>query len=319
MSTIVSVDLGGTWLRIRHGHTTARLPSPSALRQPDTSPDDLLQQLVDTLDRHVPQGAAANISCGAALDEQNGIALGSGPLWGGAPTGEIPLLHVLSSRRPDVRWRLVNDVTAGLASFALRFARPTDRHIAYLTISSGIAARTALLTERTIPVDHRGLQGEVGHLRASSSAPEAVRTLRCACGGIGHVSSISSGPAVQAVAHALDIRYDVDTFAASLATDDADATRLLRTVVEPIAELIRTMLALDPRLDRIGIGGGVAEGLCEFYRRELEGQLVETRSYADSLTSERVAEIIYLCKPGDIDTLAGADAIADGYLRVTKI
>ncbi|MGB2721312.1 MAG: ROK family protein [Rhodococcus sp. (in: high G+C Gram-positive bacteria)] len=319
MSTTVSVDLGGTWLRIRRGDGIERLPSPSAIRQPGTSADDLLRQLVDTLDLHVPQGAAANISCGAALDEQNGVALGSGPLWGGAPTGEIPLLHILSSRRPDVRWRLVNDVTAGLASFALGFARPTDRHVAYLTISSGIASRTALLTERTIPVDHRGLQGEVGHLRASTSAPEAVRTLPCACGGIGHVSSISSGPAVQAVADVLDIRYDVDTFASSLAAGDRDSSRLLRTVVEPIAELIRTMITLDPRLDRIGIGGGVAEGLWEFYERELTGQLAETRSYADSLTPERVADIIHLCRPGDIDTLAGADAIADGFLRVTKL
>ncbi|OZC79084.1 hypothetical protein CH274_16745 [Rhodococcus sp. 06-418-5] len=318
MNTTVSVDLGGTWLRIRHGGATERLPSPSSIRQPGTPSDELLEQLVDTLDLHVPQGAAANISCGAALDEQNGVALGSGPLWGGAPTGEIPLLDVLTSRRPDVRWRLVNDVTAGLASFALGFARPTDRHIAYLTISSGIAARTAVLTDRTIPVDHRGLQGEIGHLRATSSAPEAVRTLPCACGGIGHVSSISSGPGVEAVAEVLGIGYDVDTFAASLTAGHVDAVRLLRIVVEPIAELIRTMITLDPRLDRIGIGGGVAEGLCEFYGRELEEQLAETRSYADSLTSERVTEIIHLCKPGDIDTLAGADAIADGYLRATK-
>ncbi|MDV8023772.1 ROK family protein [Rhodococcus sp. IEGM 1330] len=319
MTAAVSVDLGGTWLRIRSGDVIERVPSPSALRQPGVAADNLLQQLMDTLDRHAPHGAAVNISCGAALDEQNGVALGSGPLWGGAPTGEIPLLSMLSSRRPDVHWRLVNDVTAGLASFALGFARPTDRHIAYFTISSGIAARTAILTDRSIPVDHRGLQGEVGHLRASTSAPEAVRTLPCACGGIGHVSSISSGPAVQAVADVLEIRYDVDTFASSLAAGDPDSSRLLRTVVEPIAELIRTMIALDPRLDRIGIGGGVAEGLWEFYERELTGQLAETRSYADSLTPERVADIIHLCRPGDIDTLAGADAIADGFLRVTKI
>ncbi|WP_037159505.1 ROK family protein [Rhodococcoides fascians] len=319
MTDTVSVDLGGTWLRIRVGTSVERFPAPSVLQQPGLSVDRLLQQLVDTLDVHVPQGAAVNMSCGAALDEQKGVALGSGPLWGGAPSGEIPLLHHLSSRRPDVRWTLVNDVTAGLASYARGFARPTDRHLAYLTISSGIAVRTAYLAEKIIPVDHRGLQGEVGHVRAVSSAPPAVLQLPCACGGVGHISSISSGPGVAAVARSLGIDYDVDSFAPSLARGSRDSAQLLTVVVEPIAELIRTMITLEPRLDRIGIGGGVAEGLAEFYERELTAQLADSRSYADSLTPDRVRELIHVCTPGDVDTLAGSDAIADGYLRVTKI
>jgi predicted NBD/HSP70 family sugar kinase len=120
------------------------------------------------------------------------------------------------------------------------------------------------------------------------------------------------------VASVLDIRYDVDTFPDSLAAGDADAARLLRIVVEPIAELIRTMITLDPRLDRIGIGGGVAEGLFDVYERELTTRLAETRSYADTLTPDRISDIVHLCRPGDIDTLDGADANADGYLRITK-
>ncbi|OZE78060.1 hypothetical protein CH304_22480 [Rhodococcus sp. 15-649-1-2] len=319
MTDTVSVDLGGTWLRIRAGSAIERFPAPSVLQQPGLSVDRLLQQLVDTLDVHVPHGARVNMSCGAALDEQKGVALGSGPLWGGAPSREIPLLHMLSSRRPDVRWTLVNDVTAGLASYAQGFARPTDRHLAYITISSGIAVRTAYLAEKVVPVDHRGLQGEVGHVRAVSSAPPAVLQLPCACGGVGHISSMSSGPGVAAVAQVLGIDYEERSFASSLAEGIDDLARLLTVVVEPIAELIRTMITLDPRLDRIGIGGGVAEGLVGFYERELIAQLAGSRSYADSLTSDRVREIIHVCAPGDIDTLSGADAIADGYLRVTKI
>lgn len=81
MTDTVSVDLGGTWLRIRSGERTERLPSPSVLRQPSATPDQLLRELIETLDRYLPPGAAVNMACGAALDEQKGVAHGSGPLW----------------------------------------------------------------------------------------------------------------------------------------------------------------------------------------------------------------------------------------------
>ncbi|ATI31106.1 hypothetical protein CPI83_02980 [Rhodococcus sp. H-CA8f] len=320
MTDTVSVDLGGTWLRIRSGERTERLPSPSVLRQPSATPDQLLRELIETLDRYLPPGAAVNMACGAALDEQKGVAHGSGPLWGGTPAGEIPLLRLLESHRPDVRWTLVNDVTAGLASFARGFTRPTDRRIAYLTISSGIALRIADAREGVIPVDALGLQGEVGHLRAVTSGPDTVRQLPCACGGIGHVAAISSGSALAAVASALELPYDRDSFGPALESGAPGASLLLSVVVEPIAELVRTMIALDPRLDRIGIGGGLAEGLSEMYERELCSQLASVRSYADtSLTPERIHRTIYLCRPHDIDTLSGADDIAAGRLRVSKL
>lgn len=319
MTETVSVDLGGTWLRIRNDGRTVRIASPSALRQPGALADDLLGQLVETLDRYVPQGAAVNMSCGAALDEQKGIAHGSGPLWGAAAPSEIPLLHMLEARRPDVRWTLVNDVTAGLASFARTFARPSDRRVTYITVSSGIALRTADMDDSSIPVDALGLQGEVGHVRAVSSEP-GLTQLPCACGGVGHIASISSGQALPSVAAALGLTFDRDSFGPALEAGDRDAHRLLEVTVEPIAELIRTMIALDPRLDRIGIGGGVVEGLGTFYGKALFDRLDWARSYADkSLTPTRIRDTVHLCRPGDVDTLTGADAIADGYLSVTKL
>jgi predicted NBD/HSP70 family sugar kinase len=147
-----------------------------------------------------------------------------------------------------------------------------------------------------------------------------VRQLPCACGGIGHVAAISSGSALAAVASALELPYDRDSFGPALESGAPGASLLLSVVVEPIAELVRTMIALDPRLDRIGIGGGLAEGLSEMYERELCSQLASVRSYADtSLTPERIRKTIYLCRPHDIDTLSGADDIAAGRLRVSKL
>jgi predicted NBD/HSP70 family sugar kinase len=187
-------------------------------------------------------------------------------------------------------------------------------------VSSGIALRTADLTEHRVPVDAHGMQGEVGHLRAVSSAPAAVRALTCPCGGTGHVAALAAGPALPHVAAALGIERpeDIrDTLTARLRTGDPAALRLLTTVVEPVAEIVRMLRCLDPRIDLIGIGGGYAEGLGEAYRAELVRQVSEVRSYADR-DADRPGESLRLCRPGEVDPLAGAGALSHGALTVTK-
>ncbi|WP_208615151.1 ROK family protein [Streptomyces caeruleatus] len=321
--TDVAVDLGGTWLRIRAGSgETVRLPAPSILNRPGEDPAALLEQLIETLAEAVPAGARVAMSCGAAMDEEHGVLHGSGPLWGGGPDRPVPLRALLTARRPDVSWHLFNDVTAGLASFVERFARPGHRRAVYVTVSSGIALRTADLTERSVPVDAHGLQGEVGHLPAVSTAPAAVRALSCPCGGTGHVAALAAGPALPHVAAALGVEHPEgirDALPARLRSGDPAARRLLSTVVEPVAELVRTLRCLDPRIDLIGIGGGYAEGLGDPYRAELVRQVSEVRSYADRDTGpDRAAHGLRLCRPGEVDPMAGAVALSHGALTVTK-
>ncbi|MES5823337.1 ROK family protein [Streptomyces sp. RG80] len=321
--TEVAVDLGGTWLRIRNGSgETVRLPAPSVLNQPGEDPAALLEQLIETLADAAPAHARVAMSCGAAMDEEQGVLHGSGPLWGGGPDRPVPLRALLTARRPDVRWHLFNDVTAGLASFVERFALPHHRRVVYVTVSSGIALRTADLDERSVPVDAHGIQGEVGHLRAVSTAPDAVRALDCPCGGTGHVAAVSAGPALPHVAAALGIAHPErirDELPDRLRSGDPAAHRLLSTVVEPVAEIVRTVRCLDPRIDLIGIGGGYAEGLGDPYRAELVRQVSEVRSYADRDTGpDRAAPWLRLCRPGEVDPMAGAVALSHGRLTVTK-
>ncbi|MET8543646.1 ROK family protein [Kitasatospora sp. NPDC004799] len=201
-----------------------------------------------------------------------------------------------------------------------RFARPHHRRAVYLTVSSGIALRTADLAERSVPVDAHGLQGEVGHLPAVSTAPEAVRSLTCPCGGTGHVSALAAGPALPHVAAALGVERPEEVreaLSGLLRAGDPAAQRLLATVVEPVAELVRTLCCLDPRIDLIGIGGGYAEGLGEPYRAELVRRVSEVRSYADR-DPDRAAGLLRLCRPGEVDPMAGALALSRGALTVTK-
>ena len=274
------VDIGGTWTRFRYGGQVERISTPSRLHHPLKSSDALIQELVYLVAERAPACVDAYVSLGAAYDPEVDIAYGSGPLWG-AGRYEVPFRRLLEKRRPDVHWSVSNDITAGLAHFAKQYARSEDRYVMYITISSGIALRTAHLPTGQIDVNSEGLQGEVGHLPATSSAADAVRGLACECGGVGHIASISAGPAIPYVAERLGITRNSQ----EIYLDDGPSSRtcesLLRVIIEPIANLIRTVRVLQPHVDLIGIGGGVPSGIGTPYKRELNRQLSAVQSYSD--------------------------------------
>ncbi len=316
--TRFAADLGGTWLRIRRraDGTVERRPAPSLLNFPATPVDELRARLVDSLTRAAPPAATAAISCGAALDHTTGVLYGSGPLWG--PTDEpYDLAGALRRARPDVTWTLVNDLTAGLADFVHRRAGSGARRAAYLTVSSGIALRTADLRDRTIPVDENGLQGEVGHLPAASPI-DAGDPLVCECGVAGHVAAYSSGPGIERLAHRIGAEPGAARWlSAALGAGDPRAQRILRAAVAPIAGLLRAAWCLDPHLDVVGIGGGVVDGIGAPYRTALLAQLGNATGYADRGFSRRwLDRRLVFCTAGDVDCLRGAELMRDDFLTV---
>ncbi|QIS11621.1 ROK family protein [Nocardia arthritidis] len=317
------IDLGGTWLRLTDATgpspVVTCLPAPSLLRRPDRTVAELRRELVELLCARTPSDAVVAMSCGAAMDETRGIVYGSAPLWGAA-RDQFRLVDALTERRPDVRWYLVNDLTAGLADFA-RFAPSTARLIGYLTVSSGIAYRCADFARRTIPVDEWGLQGEVGHLTAPLS-DELHPAPRCGCGASGHIGAIASGPGIQQVAATVGLDCGPDFtagFTERLAARDRLALRVLRVAVAPIAEFLRGLWYTTPQLDLVGLGGGVVENLREFYRAELFRLLAERRSYADRGRDEEwLTRHVKLCAPGEIDSMRGAARMLRGELAVAR-
>ncbi|WP_280258490.1 ROK family protein [Nocardia abscessus] len=327
-AVMYAVDLGGTWIRLRHGAevtgspSTRRMRSPSLLNCPNEEVSTLRRRLIDLLAEQVPVGACAALSCGAAMDEEQGIIYGSAPLWGSARE-PFHLLAELTRVRPDVRWYAVNDVTAGLADFCARYATDATRQAGYLTVSSGIGLRLADINSRRIPVDGWGMQGEVGHCLAQFPAgiqPPALPA--CECGAIGHIGSVSSGPGIRRLAEqaGLDCGTDFEYgFAKRLTDRDPTARKVLRIAIAPIAELLRTLWCIVPHLDLVGIGGGVVENLREHYRAELFGQLSEKRSYVDRGRDERWLEAhIRLCGAQDVDNLHGAVRMLTGELQVVR-
>ncbi|MBT2441087.1 ROK family protein [Streptomyces sp. ISL-36] len=342
---ITVLDVGGTHVRSAAWSPgdglgdTLDQPSPSRLRHPDTPVDELRERLLGTICAAVPRtpgGAVAGVSFGAALDHRSGTVYGSAPLFGDETT-PLDLRGELRTRRPDVRWHIVNDVTAALLHFVSAPHRRTHRKVLLMTISSGIACRTVDMRSGRIATDGCGLQGEVGHLPASALLAGEPVELLCDCGRPGHVSSYASGPGLRRMADVLRERApgrwersrlgsamaEGTAFEPALreALDAADdlARELLDASTAPVADVLRSALCLDPELDELALSGGVAIGLGTHYKASVLGHLRREGLY---LTGERapdwVTDRITVCAPGEANGLIGAGIAAlDGELPAT--
>ncbi|NJQ00264.1 ROK family protein [Streptomyces zingiberis] len=332
--SITVFDIGGTHLRWadwspeRGLGQVRRSPSPSRTRRPDAAVDALQSALVRAVARPVPRGGVAGVSFGAALDHRTGTVYASAPLWG-AHTQPFDLLAALRSARPDVRWHVVNDVTAALLHLAESRTAPDRCKILLTTISTGIACRSIDRRTGEIPLDGCGLQGEIGHLPASVVLDGLPVDLRCDCGEPGHVAAFSSGPGIRRLSGVMRDRapgpWNASRIGARLASgtefetalaealdeDDPLATRLLDAATGPVADVLRVALCLDPQIGLAAFTGGVAAGLGDHYRDALLRHLDRSGLY---LTSTRdpgwVRERIVVCGPGQADGLIGAGLAA---------
>lgn len=285
-------DIGATWFRsaigMRDGSLSARraVPAVSFLSHPACSARELQGLLIDhlaeeaaSLRRAAPHAMDAIVSLGAALNGHTGFVYDSGPLWG--PRCEpFDLLAALRERAPELRWRVVNDVTAALLRHVATLPPRANGRTALVTVSSGIAARVYDHARRGVPLDPvHGIQGEIGHLPVSFAFAGRALARRCNCGGERHLNAYTSGRGIAAVLGEVAAWPD-GGFAGSLLarrcagaaptnTDWAAAVlagcpwsrALLDAVLEPLAAILAVVFAHDPELDPILFCGGVATGL----------------------------------------------------------
>ncbi|MCE0447592.1 ROK family protein [Streptomyces tricolor] len=178
------------------------------------------------------------------LDHHSGIVYASAPLWG-EHSEPYDLRAALASRRPDVRWHIVNDVTAALLHAAAASSRSGHRKVLLATISSGIACRVIDQRQGRIPVDGCGLQGEIGHLPAVAELAGAPVALDCDCGKTGHLAAYASGPGIARLARVLEQR-EPGRWAASrlglLTADGLGFEAALRRALDERDELARELL-----------------------------------------------------------------------------
>ncbi|WP_158104591.1 ROK family protein [Amycolatopsis kentuckyensis] len=328
--SITVLDVGGTHLRsARWSAETGlgevrRVPTPGLTNCPHATVGELRAALVEAMAEAVPAGGVAGVSFGAALDHRSGVVHASAPLWG--PHVEpFDLRGALRSARPDVRWHVVNDVTAALLHLAASPHADGRRKILLATISTGVACRTLDTRTGGIPLDSLGLQGEIGHLPATVTLDGEPVELRCDCGQPGHVAAFASGTGLRRLSEVFRDRHRnrwarsrlaaAGPFETTLrsALDDADpvAVELLRTAVKPVADVVRTALCLDPEIDLVAFTGGVATGLGRHYRDALTCHLTADGLY---LTGERdpgwVLDRILVCEPDEANGLVGAGLAA---------
>ncbi|MCG8711017.1 iron-containing alcohol dehydrogenase [Brenneria sp. 4F2] len=93
--------------------------------------------------RHISNGVAEIIKMALIKDKT---------LWG-SHEAPFDMLGALSSKRADVAWHVVNDVTAALLHAASLPLCAEDQKVMLVTISTGIAARTIYRKNQKIPFD----------------------------------------------------------------------------------------------------------------------------------------------------------------------
>ena len=147
---------------------------------------------------------------------------------------------------------IANDVDAA-ALGVYEILRRDDcglRDLVYLSIGTGIAA--GVILNGRIYRGQNGFAGEIGHFRADPEGP------RCACGLQGCLEAVASGPALSRQWPPSGRHSPVEALFAAAHRGNDEAKLILGPAVEHLSRAIH-LLALTFDIDRIVIGGGVAD------------------------------------------------------------
>ncbi|MGC0417100.1 ROK family protein [Embleya sp. AB8] len=327
---VVVFDLGGTWWRVGvyTGAAEVRVLRRDAAISRRTRPGPvprLQRALVDFVVEHAMSAArryeadTVGISLGAALNGRTGRVLASAPLWG-PRIAPWDLRAELAERAPELRWFVLNDVSALAYAILLReFPTARVRRAAALTVSTGIACRTIDLRDGHIPLDpEHGLQGEIGHLPAHCELDGRTIHAECDCGARDHVASFASGPGIESLLRTLPETRGLRTRAAALDTDPRELFRtavrrgstsaqtLLDAITRPLAHVLLAQATLDPEVGTTFVSGGVAEAFGEQYRASLLRNLRALGLYGISTVDDTYFDRRLAIVAGDgLDALRG--------------
>lgn len=114
--------------------------------------------------------------------DSSGNVIAAPTIWGNSQR-IFPLKKILSSLWPHIDILILNDLSAA----GYRYVKRGYKNFCIITISSGIGQKIFYNGAPLIGSNYYG--GEIGHLRFDLSD----RALACECGGVGHLSAISSG------------------------------------------------------------------------------------------------------------------------------
>lgn len=301
----VSVDIGGTKIRVCVGEASGRVLWRKAAEMP--LPPDVDRYVEEVVTRvregveHVPEGKAVagiGVASVGPLDIKRGGMASPANL----PYESVPLVGPLQAALGS-RVLLMNDANAAALGESVFGAGKGVSDMVFITISTGIGG--GAIVDGHLLIGKDGNAAEIGHLVVDSS-----ERLTCGCGRKGHWEAYCSGKNIPKFAAFLaegvpGVERD-DTSPSILkaaAAGDPFATRVVGEMGKLNALGVANVVNMfDPSL--ITIGGGVA-----LNNRELV--LGPIRGLLPSLAINRVPRVV-ITPLGDDAGLMGGLALALG-------
>lgn len=168
-SLYLGVDIGGTKIGVCVGDAEANILERTRLPTAQfPSADAVLSEVVRVASQFgLRPVAGVGVSCAGPLDAERGVVLSPPNLPGWT---EVPVCRILQEHlgKPV---RLENDANAAaLAEWRFGAGRGTQDMV-FLTCSTGLGG--GIIANGRLLRGHRGLAGEVGHLRLTDDGPKA--------------------------------------------------------------------------------------------------------------------------------------------------
>lgn len=314
MSLIVAVDIGGTHIRTAAYEPNSINPLAHQRTRSHATESGVFDRLVQAIEAVWQPGKveAIGMASPGPLDPHTGTILDTPniPEWDNFPVGPKLYEHF------GVPVYLDNDANmAALAEWQYG-AGVGHEHLVYLTISTGIGG--GVISSGHLLQGFRGMGAELGHMIVDPNGP------RCGCGGIGHVESFSSGPAIaryvneQIGAGVKSSLQDLEKINAAQVADAAfQGDELANSAFERAGHYLGIAVAnylaiFDPSI--LVFGGGVSQAgelLFKPFRESLQKHVFHPH-YLDDL-------IITKAAMGDNAGLLGALALARLAVSQAKV
>lgn len=265
----LAVDLGGTKVEAALVHASGALVAGSRFREP-TGRDSSSEQLAESVTRVVEQTLAtlpeAATIIGAGIGSAGPITVASGlvsplnlPSW-----RDYPLRDQVSDLLPGIPVTLRMDGECITLAEQWIGAGRGENNLMGMVVSTGIGGGL-ILGGRSV-AGPTGNAGHIGHVAAGGFDDP------CACGGIGCIEAVASGPKTTAWAKLQGWSGESgEDLATSYAAGDEIAIAAVKRAGQAIGQGIASATALVD-LDVVAIGGGfshVTPDLFDFIREAI--------------------------------------------------
>jgi glucokinase len=186
MSVIITIDIGGTHLRVATFSGGATTPLKVIRTSTRKKNEKVIDRLLAAIDSVWPEEPVSAISaaCPGPVDPTQGVIISTPNIPGWINFPFVDLL-VKKYRVPVF---LENDANLAAVGEWRYGAGQGHNDILYLTISTGIGG--GVICGGHLLTGCRGLAAELGHLTVLPRGP------RCSCGQRGHLEAVASGPAI---------------------------------------------------------------------------------------------------------------------------